>query len=111
MPCSRSGSAKQHAVQRPRNGSFPALHCGERVKAPNGKAAHLNQKPLDLMSLIINASSDEGDIIWEPFGGLFSASVAAWQAGRRACAAEIDSTYFQLGVRRFSEPAPMSLNL
>ena len=40
-----------------------------------------------------------------------SASVAAWQGGRRAYAAEIDSTYFQLGVRRFSEPAPMSLNL
>ncbi len=88
-----------------------ALHCGERVKAPNGKAAHLNQKPLDLMSLIIKASSDEGDVVWEPFGGLFSASVAAWRGGRRAYAAEIDSTYFQLGVRRFSEPAPMSLNL
>jgi len=59
-----------------------ALHCGERVKAPNGKAAHLNQKPLDLMTLIIQASSDEGDVIWEPFGGLFSASLAAWRCGR-----------------------------
>ena len=88
-----------------------ALHSSERVKAPNGKAAHLNQKPLDLMSLIINASSDEGDVVWEPFGGLFSASVAAWRGGRRAYAAEIDPTYFQFGVRRFSEPAPMSLNL
>lgn len=88
-----------------------ALHCGERVRAPSGKAAHLNQKPLDLMSLIIKASSDEGDVIWEPFGGLFSASIAAWRCGRRACGAEIDSTYFQLGVERFSEPAPMHLNL
>jgi len=54
-----------------------SLHCGERVKAPNGKAAHLNQKPLDLLTLIIKASSDEGDVVWEPFGGLFSASFAA----------------------------------
>lgn len=81
-----------------------ALHCGERIKAPNGKAAHLNQKPLDLMSLIISATSDEGDVIWEPFGGLFSASVAAWHCGRRACAAEIDPTYYQIGVHRFSVP-------
>lgn len=88
-----------------------ALHCAERVKAPTGKAAHLNQKPLDLMALIIQASSDEGDVVWEPFGGLFSASIAAWRCGRRAYGAEIDSTYFQLGVQRFSEPAPMLLNL
>ena len=63
------------------------------------------------MKLIIEATSDEGDVIWEPFGGLFSASVAAWHCGRRAFAAEIDSTYYQLGVRRFSEPAPLSLKL
>jgi len=88
-----------------------ALHCGERVKAPNGKAAHLNQKPLNLMTLIIKASSDERDVVWEPFGGLFSASLAAWRCGRKAYAAETDSTYYQIGIRRFSEPAPMSLNL
>lgn len=88
-----------------------ALHCSERVKAPTGRAAHLNQKPLNLMALIIHASSDEGDTIWEPFGGLFSASIAAWRCGRRAYGAEIDSTYFQLGVQRFNEPAPMLLKL
>ena len=64
-----------------------ALHCGERVKAPNGKAAHLNQKPLDLLTLIIKASSDEGDVVWEPFGGLFSASFAAWKCKRQTYAA------------------------
>ncbi len=88
-----------------------ALHCGERLKAPTGRAAHLNQKPLDLMGLIIQASSDDGDIIWGPFGGLFSASIAACRCGRKAFAAELDSTYFQLGVQRFNEPVPMFLNL
>ena len=88
-----------------------SLHCGERVKAPNGKAAHLNQKPLDLMSLIINASSDVGDVVWEPFGGLFSASLAAEKLGRKAYGAELDSTYFQIGVQRFSEPKSLLLNL
>ncbi|HZM01609.1 MAG TPA: DNA methyltransferase [Candidatus Saccharimonadales bacterium] len=88
-----------------------ALHCEERIKAPNGKAAHLNQKPLDLLKLIIQASSDDGDVVWEPFGGLFSASLAAWKCGRTAYAAEIDSTYFQLGMRRFTEPIPLLLNL
>lgn len=81
------------------------LKGSERVKVPHvsGKAAHLNQKPLDLMRQIIEASSDPGHVVWEPFGGLFSASLAAKQSGRKAFAGEIDSTYFQLGVNRFKE--------
>ena len=79
------------------------LKGSERIKVPeiSGKAAHLNQKPLDLMKLLIEASSDIGDVIWEPFGGLFSASLAARSVGRRAFSGELDSTYFQLGVKRF----------
>lgn len=78
----------------------------ERVKVPDrdSKAAHLNQKPLDLMALIIEASSDEGDVVWEPFGGLFSASLAAKKIGRRAFAGESDATYFQLGLARLQDP-------
>ncbi|WP_339158076.1 DNA methyltransferase [Paenibacillus sp. FSL W8-0186] len=80
------------------------LKGAERIKVPTkgSRAAHLNQKPLDLMRLIIEASSDEGDVVWEPFGGLFSASLAAKETRRRAFAAELDSTYFQLGIERFN---------
>lgn len=80
------------------------LKGAERVKVPeiSGKAAHLNQKPLDLMRRIISASTLPGDVVWEPFGGLFSASLASRELGRRAFAAEMDSTYFQLGMKRFA---------
>nr|WP_317270995.1 DNA methyltransferase [Arthrospira sp. PLM2.Bin9] len=80
-----------------------ALRNNERIKTPNGKAVHLNQKPLDLMQLIIQASSQERDVIWEPFGGLFSASLAANILNRKAFACEIDETYFYYGVKRFSQ--------
>ena len=88
-----------------------ALRNGERVKAPSGKAVHLNQKPLDLMERIIEASSDQNDVVWEPFGGLFTAALAARQLGRRAYAAEIDSTYYQYGVKRFTLPSSQRLHL
>ena len=80
------------------------LKGGERIKVPDidTKAAHLNQKPLDLMRQIIDASSQQGDVVWEPFGGLFSASLAAKLTGRRAFAGEIDPTYFQIGLTRFA---------
>lgn len=82
-----------------------ALAGKERVKSPSkiSRAAHLNQKPLDLMKLIIESSSDKGDVIWEPFGGLFSASLAASMLGRKAFGAEIDEGYFSLGTERFKE--------
>ena len=64
-----------------------------RVHNPGRNAtAHLNQKPLEFMRRIVKAPPNEGDTIWEPFGGLCSASVAAIETGRNAFAAEPDPT-------------------
>ena len=87
-----------------------ALRGKERFKinGSNGKAVHLNQKPLDLMIQIIKASSAEGDVIWEPFGGLFSASIAARKLKRKAYGSEIDPTYFHYACKRFTEESSQS---
>ena len=80
------------------------LRGKERIKIPSSekqKSAHLNQKPLDLMDLIIQSSSNEEDIVWEPFGGLFSGSLSAINSNRKAFSAEIDPDYFSIGVQRF----------
>ena len=80
----------------------PALRGTERFKlnGDSGKAVHLNQKPLDLTSMLIEASSDEGDVVWEPFGGLFTACLAARLCDRRSFGGEIDPTYFYYGIKR-----------
>jgi hypothetical protein len=77
----------------------PPLNGKERLK--NGsKALHLNQKPLKFMELIINSSSDVGDVIWEPFGGLCSAAVASYRLKRKCYASEISEDVFDLAVKR-----------
>jgi len=83
----------------------PALRGAERFKinGTNGKAVHLNQKPLELMSTIIEASSEGKDVVWEPFGGLFTACLAASKLGRKAFGAEIDPTYFHYGIERLKQ--------
>jgi site-specific DNA-methyltransferase (adenine-specific) len=83
----------------------PALRGAERFKTNgnSGKAIHLNQKPLDLTTMIINASSDKGDVVWEPFGGLFTGCLAARNIGRMAFGAEIDPLYFHYGIKRLSQ--------
>ncbi len=80
----------------------PPLHTKERVKmVASSKYFHLNQKPLKLMELIINASSHAGDVIWEPFGGLFSASLAGHLLNRKVYGAEIDENIYATGIQRF----------
>lgn len=77
----------------------PPVRGTERLK--NGLAAiHDNQKPLKLLRCTIKASSDEQDIVWEPFGGLCSVSVAAMQLKRRCYSAEINEEYYKLAQKR-----------
>lgn len=73
----------------------------ERVMETDG-ATHPNQKPLSLMRRAIDASSDRGDVIWEPFGGLCTASVAAVQLDRRPFAAETEADYVALARERIA---------
>lgn len=79
--------------------SEPAVRGGERLKNKS-KCLHMNQKPLKLLELIIESSSDKNDVIWEPFGGLCSATIAAHKLSRRAFAAEINSDYFDISTKR-----------
>jgi site-specific DNA-methyltransferase (adenine-specific) len=77
----------------------PPLNGDERIKA-GPQSVHLNQKPVRLLQIILEASSDEGEVIWEPFGGLCSAAVAAYKLRRRCLSAEINREFFELAVRR-----------
>lgn len=81
----------------------PPVHGTERLKSSAGGYLHANQKPLALMERQILAATDRNDIIWEPFGGLMSATVAAVRTGRRAHAAELNAEYFEAGVARVRE--------
>ena len=84
--------------------NHPPLHNGERVKLPgSSKYAHLNQKPLKLITLIVDVSSNPGAVIWEPFGGLCTAGLAAYLTDRVAYCAEIDNAIFQFAVDRLKE--------
>lgn len=86
----------------------PALHSSERMKVGN-KVVHLNQKPLKLMKRIIQSTSNVGDVVWEPFGGLCSASLAAIDLGRRPFACEINPIYFNLAKSRIESETLFTL--
>lgn len=78
----------------------PPIRGNERIK---GKSFHPSQKPFSLMERIIKCSSDEGDIIWEPFGGLCSASIAALRLKRKSFAAEINEEIYKIACERIKK--------
>jgi hypothetical protein len=85
----------------------PAVRGPERLKR-NQKCVHTNQKPLQLLELTLRCSSDPGDVIWEPFGGLCSVAIAALNLGRRCASAEIDPEFYRIAVARLQHHAPAS---
>jgi site-specific DNA-methyltransferase (adenine-specific) len=93
----------------------PALRSTERYKGSMRRSAprtynptalsstHLNQKPLDLLRMTIGASTRKNDVVWEPFGGLASAVVAATELGRRGYVAERDPHFAALAAERLED--------
>lgn len=61
---------------------------------------HPTQKPESLLERIILASSDEGDIVLDPFGGSFSTAAVAVRLNRKALSFDIEDAYFKIGIRR-----------
>ena len=61
---------------------------------------HPSQKPEALLERIIKASSNQGEIVLDPFGGSFSTSAVAIKLGRRAISMDISKDYYKIGLRR-----------
>ncbi len=80
----------------------PAVRGKERIKKGTS-CLHMNQKPLTILEQLIRSSSDVGDVVWEPFGGLCSASVAAVRTGRIAFAAELNEEYCFSAQKRLAQ--------
>ena len=83
----------------------PPLHSRERLKH-SGKAIHNNQKPMELIRLIVDASSDAGDIVWDPFGGLFTVAAVCAGIGRECYAAELNKDIYEIACNRLANVSP-----
>jgi len=63
---------------------------------------HPTQKPEKLIAKIVLASSNEGDLVFDPFSGSGTTSVVAKKLGRRYVGVEIDGTYSCIAEKRLA---------
>jgi adenine-specific DNA-methyltransferase len=61
---------------------------------------HPSQKPEALLERVIRASSNEGDLILDPFAGTFTTCAVARRLKRRSVGIEMQPDYIKVGLRR-----------
>ena len=61
---------------------------------------HPTQKPIELLERIIKASSNEGDVVLDPFSGTFTTSYVASLLHRKSIGIELQEEYVKIGLRR-----------
>lgn len=67
------------------------------------KHLHPTQKPLKLIRRLIEASSNEGDIVLDPFSGAGSTQLSSIQLKRHYIGIELDKEYYKIGLDRIEE--------
>jgi site-specific DNA-methyltransferase (adenine-specific) len=65
-----------------------------------GQKLHPTEKPVDLLRMLIENSTDIGDLVLDPFMGGCSAGVASVQLDRFFIGVEKDSQYFEIAEER-----------
>ncbi len=68
---------------------------------------HPTEKPASLMRLLIENSTERGDMVLDPFAGTGATGVACIEAGRRAIIIEIDEEYHRIAKSRCSLANPL----
>jgi len=82
---------------------FKICKGAERLKDKNGVKAHPTQKPLKLVQQVLMASSNKGDIVFDPFMGTGTTAVVAEALGRKWFGIERDKKYVELAEKRIRD--------
>ena len=63
---------------------------------------HGSQKPKKFIERIVRASTDENDVVWEPFGGLCPGAIVCYDLKREYYAAEIVPEFYSAAIERLA---------
>lgn len=79
-----------------------------RIKHNKYRDEHPCQLPIHLLERIILMSTDENDIVLDPFVGTGTTVIAAKRLGRRFVGIDIDETYMNITKNKLSKELPNS---
>jgi site-specific DNA-methyltransferase (adenine-specific) len=93
-----------------REGTFQSEDGGPRlmrsvipIRSEHGRAVHPTQKPVGILTPLIEYSCPAGGVVLDPFAGSGSTLVAARMLGRRAIGIEGREDYAEAAVKRLAQ--------
>jgi len=86
---------------------FPICAGPERLREEGGRKTHPTQKPEALLHRILLASSQQGDVVLDPFMGSGTTAAAAKRLGRQFIGIERDTTYAEAAKARVAATVPL----
>ena len=75
----------------------------KKTKDKDGKNIHDTEKPVELMEVLVNNSSQENELVLDPFMGVGSTGIACIKNNRNFIGIEIDENYFNIAKSRLEE--------
>ena len=74
----------------------------KKMKDEHKKTIHDTEKPIDLMKVLIENSSKEDDIVFDPFMGIGSTVIASKETNREYIGIELDENYYNVANKRLT---------
>lgn len=75
----------------------------KKTKDKNGKNIHDTEKPIELMQILIENSSNENDVVLDSFMGVGATALACINTNRNFIGIELDKGYFDIACARITE--------
>jgi len=94
IKCS-NGSRELQVDERP-----PNVIRQQDARFTDGDKSHPTEKPLPLMKRLIDVSSNKGELVLSPFGGVHTTAAAAVHARRQCVSVELDTDHHASGRER-----------
>jgi len=95
-----------------KGGDKPINNCGtpdilkipiKKLKDDDGKNLHDTEKPVNLMKILVDNSTNKNDIVLDPFMGIGATGIACKELNRYFIGIEIDEKYFKIAKERINE--------
>lgn len=77
--------------------------ANRKTKDKDGKNIHDTEKPVELMRILIENSTQKGEIVLDPFVGVGSTAIACKKLNRKFIGFEIDENYYNIACTRINE--------
>ena len=75
----------------------------KKTKGEDGKNLHDTEKPVELNKILIENSSNEGDVVFDTFMGIGSAMIACKELNRAGLGVEKDEDFFNIADKIINE--------